>query len=67
MRLRDKIVLVTSAQNPCAKAVVIGFAREESNCVVVDEDAAQAEKLAAEVRSLDRRAIALQIDVTKKF
>lgn len=58
--------MVTSAQNPCAKAVVIGFARENANCVIVDEDAAQAEKLAAEVRSLGRRALALQIDVTKK-
>ena len=66
MRLKDKIVLVTSAQNPCAQAIVMGFAREGANCVVVDGDAGQAEQLAAEARSLGRRALALQSDVTKK-
>ena len=58
--------MVTSAQNPCVKAIVIGFVREGANCVVVDEDAAQAERLAAEVRLLGRRALPLQSDVTKK-
>ncbi len=66
MRLKDKIVLLTSAQNPCAHAIAMGFAREGANCVVADEDANQAEKLATEVRALGRRALALQFDVTKK-
>jgi NAD(P)-dependent dehydrogenase (short-subunit alcohol dehydrogenase family) len=66
MRLKDKIVLVTSAQNPCTHAIVIGFAREGAHCVVVDSEAGQAEQLAAEVRSLGRRALPLQADVTKK-
>src|SRR5262245_41237078 len=66
MRLKDKIVLVTSAQNPCAHAIVIGFAREGAHCVVVDSDAGRAEQLAAEARSLGRRALPLQADVTKK-
>jgi 3-oxoacyl-[acyl-carrier protein] reductase len=66
MRLKDKIVLVTSAQNPCAHAIVIGFAREGAHCVVVDSDAGQAEQLAAEARTLGRRALPLQADVTKK-
>ena len=51
MRLPDKIVLMTSAQNPCAKAIAVGFAREGANCVVVDNEANKAEQLAAEVRS----------------
>jgi 3-oxoacyl-[acyl-carrier protein] reductase len=66
MRLKDKIVFITSAQNPCARAIVMGFAREGANCFVVDQDATQAEQLAAEVRSLGRLALALQCDVTKK-
>jgi NAD(P)-dependent dehydrogenase (short-subunit alcohol dehydrogenase family) len=66
MRLQDKIVLVTSAQNPCAKAIVMGFAREGADCVVVDEDASNAAQLAGEVRSLGRRALPLRSDVTKK-
>jgi 3-oxoacyl-[acyl-carrier protein] reductase len=66
MRLMDKILLVTSAQNPCARAIVTGFAREGAHCVAVDSDAGQAEQLAAESRSLGRRALSLQCDVTKK-
>lgn len=66
MRLQDKIVLITSAQNPCAKALTLGFGREGANCVITDDDAGKAEQLAADVRSLGRRALALQVDVTKK-
>jgi NAD(P)-dependent dehydrogenase (short-subunit alcohol dehydrogenase family) len=66
MRMANRIVLATSVQYPCAHAIVLGFAREGADCVVVDEDARQAEQLAAEVRSLGRRAFALPIDVTKK-
>src|SRR4029450_7639101 len=66
MRLKDKIVLITSAQNPCAKAIAAGFAREGANCVVLDRDASKAEQLGAEVRSLGRRALALQVDITKQ-
>src|SRR6476620_5133463 len=66
MRLQDKIVLATSAQNPCAKAIVTGFAREGADCAIMDESLSKAEQLAAEVRSLRRRSLALQFDVTKK-
>jgi NAD(P)-dependent dehydrogenase (short-subunit alcohol dehydrogenase family) len=66
MRMANRIVLATSAQHPCAHAIVLGFAREGADCVVVDEDASKAEQLAAQVRSLGRRALPLQFDVTKK-
>ena len=66
MRLQDKIVLATSAQNPCAKAIVTGFAREGADCAIMDESLSKAEQLAAEVRSLRRRSLVLQFDVTKK-
>ena len=66
MRLQGKIALSTSAENPCGRAIAIGFAREGAHCVVLDTDAQRAENLAAEVRSLGRRALALQCDVTKK-
>jgi 3-oxoacyl-[acyl-carrier protein] reductase len=66
MRLKDKILLVTSAQNPCAHAIVTGFACEGADCVIVDSEAGHAEQLAAEARSLGRRALPLQADVTKK-
>jgi len=66
MRLQDKIVLVTSAQNPCSHAIAMGFAREGAHCVVIDDQAGKAEQLADEVRSFESRAVAFQYDVTKK-
>jgi NAD(P)-dependent dehydrogenase (short-subunit alcohol dehydrogenase family) len=66
MRLLNKVALITSAQHPCAQAIVLGFAREGANSVIVDEDSARAEALAAAVRSLGRRALALHGDVTNK-
>ena len=66
MRLQGKIALITSAENPCGRAIAIGFAREGAHCVVLDTETQRAEQLAAEVRSLGRRAVALQCDATKK-
>jgi NAD(P)-dependent dehydrogenase (short-subunit alcohol dehydrogenase family) len=66
MRLQDKIVLITSAQHPCARVLAVGFAREGAHCAVCDEDAEKAEQLAANVRALGRRALSLRADVTKK-
>lgn len=66
MRLQDKITFITSAENPCAGALAAGFAREGAHCVVLDGELQRAERLAADVRSLGRRALALQCDVTRK-
>ena len=66
MRLQDKIGFITCAENPCASALAAGFAREGAHCVVLDREMQRAERLAAEVRSLGRRALALQCDVTQK-
>lgn len=66
MRLQDRVAFISSAQHPCAKAIALGFAREGAYCIVGDQDSGHAEKLAAEIRSLGRRALALQFDVTKK-
>jgi NAD(P)-dependent dehydrogenase (short-subunit alcohol dehydrogenase family) len=66
MRLQDKVVFITDAQNPCAREIALGFAREGANCAVIDAEAGKADQLAAEVRSAGRRALALHIDATKK-
>jgi NAD(P)-dependent dehydrogenase (short-subunit alcohol dehydrogenase family) len=64
--MANRIVLATAAQHPCAHAIVLGFAREGADCVLVDEDASKAELLAGQVRSLGRRAVPLQFDVSNK-
>jgi NAD(P)-dependent dehydrogenase (short-subunit alcohol dehydrogenase family) len=66
MRLNDKIALITSATHPCAGAIAAGFAREGADCAIVDGQLTKAEQLAAEIRALGRRALALEVDVTKK-
>jgi NAD(P)-dependent dehydrogenase (short-subunit alcohol dehydrogenase family) len=65
MRLLNKIVFITSAQHPCAEAIVTSFAGEGADCFIVDEDAGKAEQLAGQIQSLNRRALAVQCDVTK--
>lgn len=66
MRLANNIALVTSAQHPCARAVISALAREGADCAIVDEDSLQAEGLAGEVRAVGRRALALGADVIDK-
>jgi NAD(P)-dependent dehydrogenase (short-subunit alcohol dehydrogenase family) len=66
MRLREKVALITDAQNPCSQAIALGFAREGADCAVIAAEALQAEQLAAEIRILERRAVAIHADVTKK-
>jgi NAD(P)-dependent dehydrogenase (short-subunit alcohol dehydrogenase family) len=66
MRLLNKTVFVTSAQNPCTEAIATSFAREGANCFILDDDASAAERLAARVRSVGRQALAFVGDVTKK-
>ena len=66
MRLQDKVVFITSAEHPCANAFATGFAREGAHCVLLDREQGRAERLAAAVRSIGRRALAMQCDITKK-
>jgi len=66
MRLQDKTCMITSAQNPCAGALVTAFACEGAHCVIVDQDEGKAGTLAARLRAGDRRTLAVKADVTKK-
>ena len=66
MRLKDKVVLITSAGHPCAGAIAAAFAREGAECAIIDQQLPKAEQLAGDIRALGRRALALEVDVTKK-
>jgi NAD(P)-dependent dehydrogenase (short-subunit alcohol dehydrogenase family) len=66
MRLKDRVALITSAAHPCAGAIAVGFAREGADCAIVDRQLSKAEQLAADIRPLGRRTLALELDVTQK-
>jgi NAD(P)-dependent dehydrogenase (short-subunit alcohol dehydrogenase family) len=66
MRLQNKVAIVTGAGRGIGKAIALAFAREGAAVVVVDIDAATAQATAAEITQRDRRATALQVDVSSK-
>ncbi len=66
MRLDGKIALVTGASGLFGKTITLAYSKEGADLAVVDDDAQKADDVAAQVRALGRRALALQVDVTKK-
>jgi 3-oxoacyl-[acyl-carrier protein] reductase len=64
--LNNKIALVTGAgsQIGFGKAIAVSFAREGCDVVVTDVDIAGAEKTAAEIEALGRKALAIKADVS---
>src|SRR5688500_5454218 len=66
MRLENKIAIVTGVGGRNGETIALGFAREGADLVAVDEDGARAEAVAEQARKLGRKALALQVDVTKK-
>lgn len=66
--LKGKVALVTGAgsQIGFGKAICLTLAQEGADIVVNDINLDDAEKTAAAVKSLGRRAIAIKADVTKK-
>ena len=66
MRLDNRIAIVTGVGGPQGAAIARGYAREGAELVAVDEEGARAEAIAQEARVLGRKALGLQVDVTKK-
>ena len=66
MRLQDKIVLVTGASKGIGRALALGMAKEGAELILnYNSDRAGAESVAADVRSLGRRALVLGADIAK--
>ncbi len=65
MRLQRKIALVTGAGQGIGRAIALTFAREGADVTVNDINIESAEKVAAEIRTLGRRALAVKADVSK--
>src|ERR1700682_2983500 len=66
MRLAGKIALVTGAQQGIGRAIAIALARDGADVGVnYLDDASAAERVAGEIRSLGRRALPIQADVSQ--
>jgi NAD(P)-dependent dehydrogenase (short-subunit alcohol dehydrogenase family) len=65
--LKDKVALITGAgsQVGFGKGMAMTLAREGCNIIACDKDIEGAEKTAADVKALGRKAIALKVDITK--
>jgi len=64
-RLDGKVAIVTGAGRGIGRAVALRLAREGANVVVADINAQNAEKVAEEIRALDRQALSSVVDVSR--
>jgi 2-hydroxycyclohexanecarboxyl-CoA dehydrogenase len=68
LKLKDKVAIVTGtgSQTGFGKGIALMLASEGCHIASVDMDLAGAQKTAAEVKALGRKALALKVDITKK-
>jgi NAD(P)-dependent dehydrogenase (short-subunit alcohol dehydrogenase family) len=61
--LSGRTALVTGAARGLGRAIALGLARHGADLAAIDRDVAGAEEVAAEARSLGRRAVAFACDI----
>jgi 3-oxoacyl-[acyl-carrier protein] reductase len=66
MRLDNKTAIVTGGGGEIGRATALRLAREGATVVVADSNSEQADKVAAEIESADRRAWACHTDVSER-
>src|SRR3972149_4181692 len=66
MSLKDKVAIITGAGQGIGEAFALGFAREGAKIVVADINAANAKKVAAEIRKNKGAALAIHVDVSSE-
>jgi len=64
LRLENKNALITGGASGIGRATAIRFAEEGANVAVADRNMTAAEGVAAEVRKLGRKAVAIQVDTS---
>ena len=64
MRLEGKVAIVTGAAGGIGKGIVLSLADAGADVTLVDLDKQQAEKVAAQVEEMGRRALVAPVDVT---
>ena len=64
--LKGRVAIITGAGRGIGRVVALRLARDGADIAIADVDLAAAESVASEVRALGRRALAAQMDVTRK-
>jgi 3-oxoacyl-[acyl-carrier protein] reductase len=64
MRLRDKVAIVTGGGQGIGRAICLALAKEGCDLVIGDINFQTAEKVAEEIRSLQRKSLAIKVDVS---
>jgi 3-oxoacyl-[acyl-carrier protein] reductase len=64
MRLKDKVTLITGGARGIGKAIALTFAAQGADIIVADVNLEEAQKTAAEIEGMGRKAMALSVDVT---
>src|ERR1041385_1226970 len=64
MRLAGKVAIVTGGGSGIGRGIVLAMAREGADIAIPDIQPTNADKVAAEVKSLGRKVVAMKADVT---
>jgi meso-butanediol dehydrogenase / (S,S)-butanediol dehydrogenase / diacetyl reductase len=64
MRLAGKVAIVTGGGSGIGRGIVLALAKEGADIAIPDIQPTNAEKVAAEVKALGRKAVAMRTDVT---
>jgi 3-hydroxybutyrate dehydrogenase len=66
MKLKDKVAIVTGAASGLGKAIALRYAQEGARVAIADLNRAQAEAVAAEIKSGGGQGLAVAMDVTSE-
>lgn len=66
MRFEGKTAIITGAGRGIGRAYALGFAREGANVVIAEIEAGNADLVATEIKKMQREALVVKIDVSKR-